>query len=89
MIDIIKLAKEKNIFKRNKIPIDIKIIAALLYHSGLSYRNVSKFGNFSHESVRLWYNALNKILPKPDKRYRRAIAIDETKTKIGRDQIFM
>ena len=32
-------------------------------------------GNFSHESVRLWYNALNKILPKPEK-YRRCIAIE-------------
>ncbi len=67
MIDsIVAMVKEKKVFKRNKVPVDIKVIAGLIYQSGLSYRKVSMLGRFSHESVRLWYNALRKALPIPD-----------------------
>jgi hypothetical protein len=39
---IIELATEKKIFLRNKKSMEIKILAAVIYYFGLSYRKVSK-----------------------------------------------
>jgi len=55
----------------------VKVLAALLYFPGLSYRRVGSLLGFSYESVRLWYRALKDALPKPERRYRRYVAVDE------------
>jgi len=39
--------------------------------------------------VRLWYNALKDALPRPERRHRRLIAVDETKSKLGGEQIYI
>ncbi|MGB9660066.1 MAG: hypothetical protein ACPLY9_06085 [Nitrososphaerales archaeon] len=66
---------------------EMKVVAALIYFSGLSYRMVSSLVGYSHEAVRLWYNALKDALPKPEKRNRRCIAVDET--KLGKEQLYI
>jgi len=39
------------VFRRNKVFLEVKVIAAMLYFSGLSYRKVSSLGGFSYEAV--------------------------------------
>jgi len=64
----------------------LKILAALLYFFGLSLRKTSKylslFEEISHESVRIYYHRLKKVLKKTKEESRRLIAIDETKIKL-------
>ena len=72
---------------------ELKILAALLYFFGLSLRKTSKylslFEEISHESVRIYYHRLKKVLKQPRKRERRLIAIDETKLKLEKKLIFI
>jgi transposase-like protein len=88
----IMAARINEIFPRkNRISPDDKLLAALLYHLGLSYRRVSTAMEdaFSHESVRLWYRKIGKNLPHPDRIQRHLIAVDETKLKIAGRQVFI
>ena len=73
------------VFKRNKVCLEVKVIAALLYFSGLSYRRIASLGGFSYEAVRLWYRALNDA--KPERKHHRCIAVDET--KLGKEQVYI
>ncbi len=90
LIDHVKATK---VFRRNKKDVELKILAALLYFFGLSLRKTSDylslFEEISHESVRIYYHRLKKVLKKPGKKKRRLIAIDETKIKLENNQIFV
>ena len=72
---------------------EFKILAALLYFFGLSLRKTSKylslFEEISHESVRIYYHRLKKVLKKTKEESRRLIAIDETKIKLEKKLIFI
>jgi len=50
---------------------------------------MSHFEEISHESVRIYYHRLKKILKQPEKKKRRLIAVDETKIKLENRQIFI
>ncbi|MEM3734915.1 MAG: hypothetical protein QW158_08235 [Nitrososphaerales archaeon] len=54
LVDRVRVSR---VFRRNRVALEVKVLAALIYFSGLSYRRVSSFGGFSYEAVRLWYNA--------------------------------
>jgi len=45
--------------------------------------------NFNHEAVRLWFRKLKDEFPKPERRCRKIIAVDETKLKLSGKQIFV
>ena len=66
---------------------------SLLYFFGLSLRKTSKFMSLfqeiSHESVRLYYHRLKKVIRLPEKKERKLIAIDETRLKLENRQIFV
>ena len=65
---------------------EFKILAALLYFFGFLRKTsnyLSLFEEISHESVRIYYHRLKKVLKRPRKRERRLIAIDETKLKLS------
>ena len=83
---MINYVKATNVFRRNKKNVELKILAALLYFFGLSLRRTSNylslFEEISHESVRIYYHRLKKVL-------KRLIAIDETKLKLENNQIFV
>jgi transposase-like protein len=62
-----------------------KILACLLYMSGLSYRAMTcQTGvvEASHVSVSRWVHALKGIVSHPPRSERKVVAIDETKPKI-------
>ena len=55
-------------------------------------RKTSEFLSFkeiSHESVRIYNHKLKKVLKQPKKKERRLIAVDETKIKLEKKQIFV
>jgi hypothetical protein len=59
----------------------------LLCFTGLSYRRASQLiGCLSYVAVHDAFIALTRVLPKPEHRYRRCIAVDETKL-VGRQLI--
>ena len=90
---LIEEIKAKKVFRRNKKRVELKILSALLYFYGLSLRKASKiislFQQMSHESIRIYYHRIKKILKPPRKKKRRLIAIDETKIKLENKQIFI
>jgi putative transposase len=86
---LIRLVKEAGVFKRNKVPVEDKVLSALMHYSGSSLRSVAKWRNFSYEAVRQWYNALRIVLKEPERRVRRIVAVDETKAKIQGKHVYV
>ena len=71
-------------FKRNRVSVLNKIVAAALCNSGYSYRDVAEMlGGMSYIAVRDAYFSLTMSLPKDEKRQRRAVAIDGSDVMIG------
>ncbi|MGB9622515.1 MAG: hypothetical protein ACPL07_01600 [Candidatus Bathyarchaeia archaeon] len=85
---LINIVREAKVFKRNKVPLEEKVLSALMHYSVSSLRNISKWRDFSYEAVRQWYHALRNVLKEPEKKYRRCIAIDETNKKLQREQVY-
>ncbi|HEC94919.1 MAG TPA: IS6 family transposase [Thermoplasmatales archaeon] len=83
---LMELIKRRNIFRWNLRGIEIKLISVILYYAGISLRKTSRFlrdfESFSHEALRQWYHRFAQLFTN-FKKYRRCIAIDETKIKIG------
>ncbi|MEM2260444.1 MAG: DDE-type integrase/transposase/recombinase [Candidatus Methanomethylicaceae archaeon] len=89
---LLEAIKEKKIFKRNKIQLKEKILAIILYLAGLSLRSITeKYGliKASRESVRIWVHKLERLVYHGPPKYRKIIAIDETKTKINGKLIYL
>ena len=64
-------------FRRNKVPVPKKVVAAALCNSGYSYRDVAKMlGGMSHIAARDAYFSITTSLPKDVKKHRWSVAID-------------
>ena len=64
-------------FRRNKVSVPKKVLAAALCNSGYSYRDVARMmGGMSYIAARDAYVSMNSNLPREEKRYRREVAID-------------
>lgn len=64
-------------FRRNKMPVRKKVLAAALCSAGYSYRKVSDLlGGISYVAARDAYFALLTSLPESEKKFRREVAID-------------
>jgi len=82
-------ATSKNIFRRNRVPKEKKVVAAILCASGFSFRQASKLmGGLSYVAIHDAYVAMINALPKSGKKYRRCIAIDETQARINGHNAF-
>lgn len=85
--------ERSGVFCWNRKPLKVKVLSTVLYYSGLSYRVTAHvlrgLACFSHESVRLWFRRLKTAFPKPERRRRRVVAVDETKLKLGGKQLFV
>jgi len=85
--------ERSRVFRWNKKPLKVKVLSTVLYYSGLSYRVVAKvlrgYARSSHESVRLWFRRLKKAFPKPARRRRSLVAVDETKLKLNGEQVYV
>jgi len=70
-------------FRRNKIPVQKKIVAAALCNSGYSYRDVASIlGGISYVAARDAYLSLVTSLPEETRKHRREIAIDGSEVVI-------
>jgi putative transposase len=70
-------------FRRNKVPIRKKIVAAALCNGGYSYRDVaSMVGGLSYVAARDAYLSLVTSLPEGTRKHRREVAIDGSETMI-------
>ena len=70
---------------------ELKVLAGLLYFFGLSSETsnfLSLFEEISYESVRIYYHK-PRVLIQPKKEKRRLIAVDETKIRMEKKQIFV
>jgi len=47
------------------------------------------FERIGHESIKLYYHRIKRILKPPERKIRRLIAIDETELKLDNKQIFV
>ncbi|MDG6909430.1 MAG: hypothetical protein JRN08_03585 [Nitrososphaerota archaeon] len=71
-------------FRRNKVPVSKKLVAAALCNSGYSYREVAQMlGGMSHIAARDAYFSLTTSLPKDERKSRRSVAIDGCDVAIG------
>ena len=89
---LLKAVQDAHVFERNKRPIESKIVASLLYMSGLSYRGMTyqtRIIDASHVSVFNWVHALKGIVSRVPRKERKVVAIDETKLKISGRQVFV
>jgi putative transposase len=81
-------ARGKKVFDRNKVPIEKKVQASILCTSGFSYRAASKLmGGVSYVAVRDAYYAMSKALPRPERKHRRCIAIDESHSRVNGEYV--
>ena len=92
--DVIELIAEwgltNSAFRRNRLDVRRKVLAAVLAASGVSYREAAGLlGGMSHIAVRDSYVSLTGILPRGEKVHRRSVAIDESVVKVGRDQAWV
>ncbi len=88
-----KILKRKGLFKRERRSTYIRTLAVILYHLGLSFRDVSKILNLmgfrvSYEAVRNWYHRCKSIFSSERKR-RRYIAIDEAAIVCGKRRYYI
>jgi putative transposase len=64
-------------FRRNRVPVEKKVVAAALCNGGYSYREVAKMlGGLSYIAARDAYLAFLTSMPAESKRNRREVAID-------------
>jgi len=64
-------------FRRNKVPVPKKVMAAALCNSGYSYRDVAgMLGGMSYIAARDAFFSLTTSLAREDKRNRKTVAID-------------
>jgi len=64
-------------YRRNRVPVGKKVLAAALCNSGYSYRDVARMiGGISYVAARDAYFSLVTSLPLEQRRFRRCVAVD-------------
>jgi len=82
MLDrMVEKAREQKVFPDEDTPLRRRVLAAFLYHAGLSYRRIEPFVERSYEAIRQWFHRL-KYLVEPDCRERAEVAVYETKIEV-------
>lgn len=72
--------RENEIFSRERTP--TRVLGALMYHAGTSYRGGAEVLGCAHETLRDWYLRLETLF-QPRKTTRPVIAVDETKVNVA------
>jgi hypothetical protein len=71
-------------FRRNRLEVRRKVLAAMLVSSGVSYRETARLvGGMSFIAARDSYIKLTGLLPIGEKIHRRSVAVDESVARIG------
>ncbi|MGC9068757.1 MAG: hypothetical protein ACP5IZ_07240, partial [Thermoprotei archaeon] len=87
-VNIFEYFKQLNIFKRNKIPFELKVLGILMYAFGLSTRKTTKTTHThktknlknKHTQVR---KASQTLKLKPEPKVHKIISVDETVIKLN------
>src|SRR5579885_2363224 len=82
---LLNAIRDNGIFERNKIPFETKVLACLLYLSGLSYRAIT----LQTGIIRACYRSVHYWVQKFRRDARAIVAIDETKLKVNGIQLFV
>jgi|GEM_PF-2488161 len=72
-----------DLFERERVPHQIKVLAMLLYFFGLALRKVSKIVGVSHETLRKWWMKLGKELFTERIEGNAVVAVDEMRVNIN------
>ena len=78
---MVEKARQQEVFSRGDTPTERRVLAAFLYHAGLSYRRIEPFVDRSYEAIRQWFHRLKHFF-EPDCRVRQEVAGDEIKIEI-------
>jgi len=65
-----------------------RVLAAFLYHAGLTYRKIEPFVERSHEAIRQWFHRLRQLF-EPDCRQRDEVAVVETKIDVDGEEVYV
>jgi transposase-like protein len=77
-------------FRRNRLAVRRKVLAAVLAASGVSYRETAALlSGMSYVAVRDCYMSLTSILPRGEKVHRRTVALDESVVRLGSGQAYL
>jgi len=83
---IVELLESEKVFARRRKTNEARALGTLLIYLGLSCRKTEEvlqcFADKSYEAARQRYHRAKHLFESPEKKYREAIAIDETKIKI-------
>jgi transposase-like protein len=85
---LVKAARERKLFQRDRFPIEVRVEAVLLYFRGLSFREVAAHmgGQFCAQSVQNWirrFSLLHNYLGQEHP----IIVVDETKLHRGKTNL--
>jgi putative transposase len=81
---LVEWALSVHAFHRNRVPVTKKVVAAALCNSGYSYRDVSRMlGGMSYIAARDSYFSLLTSLPREERKFRRAVAVDGSDVNIN------
>ena len=79
-------AKDNNVIRRSRIPVEKKVLGAILCASGYTYRDASKLlGGISHVAVRDAHRSIMGAISSPEKR-RRLVNIEENIAYLNSEQ---
>ena len=85
---MVEKVREQEVFSREDTPTERRVLAAFLYHAGLSYRRIEPFVERSYEAIWQWFHRL-KHLFEPDCRDRQEIAVDETEIEVDGEDLYV
>ena len=89
MLDrMVEEARQREVFSLEDTPTEQRVVAAFLYHAGLSYRKIEPFVGRSYEAIRQWYHRLEGLFD-PDRWAREVIAVDETELEIDGEDVWV
>ncbi len=94
MLKVKEIVKELNVFERNKVPLEIKILGIATYIQTSSVRRtariLSEIHPVSKTSVWNWIKKFEEKLPiSTEKKQRNLIALDETVVKANKKTMFI
>jgi putative transposase len=64
------------------------VLAAFLYHAGLSFRRIEPIVDRSYEAIRQWWHRLRHLF-EPDRQHREVIAVDETAVEVDGEEYWV
>ncbi|MGB9729364.1 MAG: IS6 family transposase, partial [Thermoprotei archaeon] len=92
-MNIFEYFKQLNIFKRNKIPFELKVLGILMYAFGLSTRKTAKLltltkQKISKTSIHNYVRKASQALKlKPEPKVHKIISVDETVIKLNGEKV--